>query len=485
MFGTLNIFVNEIILSTMLSVSEVANELGLTPQQVRNLCREGKLKSQKVGKTWIIEDVDKNYLVSHTRYGVAEDQANYNTLVKNHKRPIALSFFSGAMGLDIGLEKAGFNTIFSSEIDNACRKTIVKNKPDIALVGDIRDYSATQIRFLSGLREDEEIDLVVGGPPCQAFSTAGNRKGFEDERGNVFLTFIDRIIELNPNYAVIENVRGLLSAPLKHRPHNQRGKDYPKLSPEELPGGALNHIIKRLREAGYNLNFNLYNSANFGTPQKRERVVIICSKQHINIPFLEPTHSENKEHGLKRWQTFKDAVSSLNGIEHEYVNFPEKRLKYYRQLSAGQNWRSLPIETQKEAMGASFYAGGGKTGFLRRLAWNKPSPTLVTHPAMPATDLAHPVAQRPLSVQEYKRIQQFPDNWEIEGSILDKYKQIGNAVPVGLGFAIGKHLIKLMDNIGINSLSDFKYSRYKNTSYRDWSMQFEKENQSKIKVVTD
>lgn len=466
----------------MLGVNEVAKELELTPQQVRNLCRDGKIKSKKIGKTWVIEEIDKKHFVSHTSYGVAEDQANYNTTRKNHKKPIALSFFSGAMGLDIGLEKAGFNTIFSSEIDNACRKTIVKNKPDIALIGDIRNYSATQIRFLSGLKEDDKIDLVVGGPPCQAFSTAGNRKGFEDDRGNVFLTFIDRIIELNPNFAVIENVRGLLSAPLKHRPHNQRGSEYPELSLDELPGGALNYIIKRLKNAGYNLNFNLYNSANFGTPQQRERVVIICSKNHVNIPFIEPTHAANKEFGLKKWRTFKDAVSSLNGIQHEYVNFPKKRLKYYNQLSAGQNWRSLPIETQKEAMGASFYSGGGKTGFLRRLSWDKPSPTLVTHPAMPATDLAHPEEQRPLSVQEYKRVQQFPDNWEIEGSILDKYKQIGNAVPVGLGMAIGKHLIKLMDNIEINNLNGFRYSRYRNTSYQDWSIQFEKEIMKKTTI---
>ena len=171
--------------------------------------------------------------------------------------------------------------------------------------------------------------------------------------------------------------------------------------------------------------------------------------------------------------TFKQAVKDLNTDEQEFIKFPEKRLKYYRLLTAGENWKSLPEELQKEAMGKSFYSGGGKTGFLRRLAWNKPSPTLVTHPAMPATDLAHPDDNRPLSVAEYKRLQQFPNKWEIEGSLLDKYKQIGNAVPVGLGYAIGKHLLKLMNGEEIQNFDGFKYSRYNRTSDREWRDEFE------------
>ena len=104
------------------------------------------------------------------------------------------------------------------------------------------------------------------------------------------------------------------------------------------------------------------------------------------------------------------------------VNFPKSRLKYYRKLKEGQNWRNLSLKLQKEALGKSFYLGGGKTGFLRRLAWNKPSPTLVTDPMMPATDLGHPVEDRPLSIQEYKRIQEFPDNWKLSGNLRNQYK---------------------------------------------------------------
>jgi DNA (cytosine-5)-methyltransferase 1 len=98
----------------------------------------------------------------------------------------ALSFFSGAMGLDLGLEQAGIEVLLACENDGPCRKTIAANKPNLALIGDIRDYSSSQIREYAGLSMNDEVDLVVGGPPCQAFSTAGARKGLDDERGNVF-----------------------------------------------------------------------------------------------------------------------------------------------------------------------------------------------------------------------------------------------------------------------------------------------------------
>jgi len=454
----------------MISVIEASKKLNLTPQQVRYLCRTNKLKGDKVGKTWILsqENVDEYY--SKSTCGVAEDQVKYNI---TGNTPIALSFFSGAMGLDIGIEKAGFKTVFASEINNACRKTIKKNHPDISLVGDIRDYEASDIKSLAGLSDKDEIDLMVGGPPCQAFSTAGKRRAFTDERGNVFLNFIDLIILLNPKYAVIENVRGLLSASLNHVPHEKRLDKY-QVSESELPGGALMHIIDKLESHGYGVSFNLYNAANFGVPQKRERVILICARDGVKPPYLEPTHHEFGEYGLPKWKTFKEAVQNLGNIEHNYIKFPEKRLKYYRLLKDGENWRSLPEEIQKEAMGKSYYSGGGKTGFLRRLAWDKPSPTLLTHPAMPATDLAHPSENRPLSIEEYKVIQEFPIEWEIEGSLLEQYKQIGNAVPVGLGYAVGKHIMKLLKNEPIKTIKGFKYSRYKNTDENSWKSNLQK-----------
>jgi DNA (cytosine-5)-methyltransferase 1 len=154
---------------------------------------------------------------------------------------------------------------------------------------------------------------------------------------------------------------------------------------------------------------------------------------------------------------------------HRFVKFPEKRLKYYRILKSGQNWRDLPLELQQEALGASYFAGGGKTGFYRRLNWDKPSPTLVTHPAMPATDLAHPEEDRPLSIQEYKRIQEFPDDWDIQGSLLDQYRQVGNAVPCSLGQAIAKMLINHLNGEKPPIFKDFPYSRYNRTDDVGWT----------------
>jgi DNA (cytosine-5)-methyltransferase 1 len=367
------------------------------------------------------------------------------------------------MGLDYGIEQTGIRFRLASEIEPNARKTILLNFPEIGLIGDIEKYNADQIREYAGIGKNKKIDLMVGGPPCQAFSTVGKREGFNDKRGNVFLTYIDRILELEPKIAVIENVRGLLSAPLTHRPHSNRGFGYPPLTPEEEKGGALAHIISLLEKGGYKVSFNLYNAANFGSPQKRERVVMFCMKNR-KAPYLTPTHSENGDYGLPKWRTFGEVAKNLNEKGQEHLSFPEYRLKYYRMLKAGQYWKNLPAELQKEAMGASYFAGGGKTGFYRRLAWNKPSPTLVTDPTMPATDLAHPEKDRPLSIQEYMRIQEFPDDWQFWGSLKDKYRQIGNAVPVSLGRAIGNHVLKLLSNEDITEYSGFNYSRYKNTS---------------------
>lgn len=448
-----------------MSIKDVAAKLELTEQAIRMMCRNGKLKSEFISNSWII--TSKALDIYMSKHKIADHSLKS---MKVNDKPKLLSFFSGAMGLDLGMEAAGFECLLACEVDKHCRATINTNKPEMALLGDIRDYTSEEIMGHIGRKLGDEIDVICGGPPCQAFSTAGNRKSFEDERGNVFLKYIEVAMDIKPKFLVIENVRGLLSAPLKHRPHSQRGTDFSPLSPEEEKGGALLHIFNILERHGYGVSFELYSSANFGVPQIRERVIMICSRNGSKAPYIEPSHSEDESFGLQPWKTFRDLYleNDFESKKHDYVLFPEKRLKYYRMLKAGENWKNLPLEMQKEAMGKSFYSGGGKSGFLRRLSWDRPSPTVVTHPAMPATDLCHPTENRPLSVQEYKGIQQFPDNWIIEGKILDQYRQIGNAVPVGLGKALGSHLIKLINNEHVRAIPNFRYSRYKNTCEVDW-----------------
>jgi DNA (cytosine-5)-methyltransferase 1 len=387
--------------------------------------------------------------------------------VQTKNRPY-LSFFSGALGLDIGLERAGLQPLSVNEFDPVICKTIRANRPHLRLYDfDIRRLSATFLCKDLGIHRGD-LFAIVGGPPCQAFSTAGRRLGLNDDRGNVFLHFIHLILELQPKYAIFENVRGLLSAPLRHRPHELRGSGHPSLQDDEKPGGALLHILNLLEGGGYSTTFTLYNSANYGVPQIRERLIFFASREGAAVPFIPPTHSETGRNGLPRWRTVRQTLKRCSKKTDECGKFPEKRMQYFNMLKAGQNWRDLPTRLQRVAMGESWYANGGKTGFYRRLAWDKPSPTLVTRPTMPATALCHPEEPRPLSVCEYAAIQTFPDDYLFVGNLDDRYRQIGNAVPPLFGEGIGKHILKF-DNGEVDEVRfSQRFSRYVGTDHQSW-----------------
>lgn len=386
---------------------------------------------------------------------------------KNNKSNYpAISTFSGAMGLDNGLERAGFDIRLAVEVEKAMCDTIRLNKPTLPLISDdIRNYDGATLLERAGLKPGE-LFLLCGGPPCQAFSTAGKRRGLDDERGNVFLKFISLVDELKPKYFLIENVRGLLSATY-----------VPPGAPLEYvaeKGSALAYLLSQIEDIGYSYSFTLYDAANYGVPQHRERVVIVGSRENYRIPLVPPTHNENGTEGLKPWVSLRRALDNLQSCTSGEI--PAKRRYFYKFLSAGQNWRDLPLEMQKEAMGKSYSLQGGKTGFYRRLSWDKPSPTLVTCPTMPATELCHPEEIRPLSIEEYARIQMFPDSWKFAGNISAIYKQIGNAVPVGLAEAVGRHILwfdslsaeKKMQACMNPFESQRQYSRYKGTTDRDF-----------------
>ena len=448
-------------IDTLLTVADVSAKLKVSPQYVRRIIGEGKLAATRVGTQWLTSpDVLEQYI---KEYDVCIEPDDHERLTDEMPEIVALSFFSGAMGLDIGMRNGGIHALLACEFNKYCRMTIAKNEPDMALIGDINSYEASDILRLAKIPDGRKVDVIFGGPPCQAFSTAGARRALDDERGNVFLRYIDIVASIRPTYVVIENVRGLLSAPYP----------YGEIK-EPIKGGALCVILDRLEAAGYTVSFELYNAANFGAPQIRERVVMIGKLGEGKVPYLSPTHSEYGSYHLPKWRTLREAIGNSDCDTQHYIEFPEKRLKYYRMLKEGQYWKDLPPEMQKEAMGAKLKLGGGKTGFYRRLNFSRPSPTLVTNPAMPATDLCHPTEDRPLSVEEYSRIQEFPSDWEICGPILEQYKQIGNAVPIKLGEAIAKTILADMNGKTLPKYEGFPFSRYKDTNDVTWRVSMNK-----------
>jgi DNA (cytosine-5)-methyltransferase 1 len=349
------------------------------------------------------------------------------------------------MGLDLGLEMSGLAPCGCLEWDKWACGTIRKNRPNLPLIeDDIRKWNGKRLMERFGL--SQEVSVIVGGAPCPSFSTAGRRQSFNDPRGEVMFDFLRIVKELRPAFFVMENVRGILSASIKHRPLALRTRGGLALAPEEEAGSVLRLLHREFKDMGYVVSAELVNAANYGTPQLRERVVFLGSRDGFQVTMPTGDYGPGTGPFLHRWKTLRDALKGLRDSKPEYQSYSENRLKYLRLLTEGQNWRALPQKIQKEAMGGAYESNGGKVGFYRRLAFDKPCPTVPTSPVQKSTCICHPAELRPLSVKEYARVQQFPDDWEFVGSTAAKYKQIGNAVPVGLGFVIGKVLLRYLDN---------------------------------------
>lgn len=325
-----------------------------------------------------------------------------------------VSLFSGAMGLDLGLERAGIQAIVCAESDPSCAQTIALNRPKIKVLADVREVSQSTV--------PKNPFLVSAGFPCQPFSTAGKRASFSDPRGLLAFEFGRVVKELQPRFFVAENVKGLASAPV----------------PWDEGKTALQEILDNFASLGYKTVHGLLMAADYGVPQFRERIIIVGSRDGEDIFLPLPTHFPKHQNIDMRWKTLREAIYRWRAPCDEFAKFPESRLGFLRLVPPGSNWRSLPLELQREAMGGAFESGGGKMGFFRRLSWDEPCPTLTTSPNQKATMLCHPDEDRPLSVGEYAAIQQFPQEWKFAGPVGDKYRQIGNAVPIGLGEAIGR-----------------------------------------------
>lgn len=366
---------------------------------------------------------------------------------------VVWSFFSGAMGLDIGLASAGFPATLALEIDEWACRTIRNNRPELPLIeDDIRFWTGARLRHDAGY--DGDVFLTAGGPPCQSFSPGGNRASISDPRGNLIYEYLRLTREVRPRYFIFENVANLVTAAIAHRPISQRPGQHWNLSkydtlrpvqdgdllplrPEELSGSAIRAILADVANLGYRFAFNVVDAADYGAPQHRLRFVMVGARDDPVPQLPAPTHGPPGS-GLLDYVTLKDAIADLEANPGPSSEYTEQFIKYFDLVPPGGSWRSLPPDVAREAMGGAYDSGGGKTGFFRRLAWDRPSPTITGKANRKGAALCHPAATRPLSVREAARLQGFPDDWDIAGSMGIQYRQVGDAVPTHLGHALGQ-----------------------------------------------
>ena len=366
-----------------------------------------------------------------------------------------VSLFSGAMGLDLGIENTGrFKLLACVEKEPAFCETIRLNKragrlpEDVRIFeGDIYDIPPEDVMATCGLTPGK-LDLLIGGPPCQSFSTAGKRGTVQDPRGMLIWQFLKFVEVLQPKFFVMENVRGLISAALKHRPISQRpDRGGQPLTDEEEPGSVVQLLasdLQRCGSASYHMDCFEVNAVNYGAPQLRERVVFIGNRFNKRVTFPDPTHGQ-KGSNLKPWQTLRAAIGGLEDPGEVIMDFSPRKKGFLSLVPEGSNWRSLPVKVQQESMGRAWHAKGGRSGWWRKLSYDLPCPTLVTMPNHASTSLCHPTEVRALSLKEYALIQEYPEDWEFFGTPVQQYTQVGNAVPIRLGRITGEVVAAALD----------------------------------------
>ena len=397
------------------TLNEVSEILGKSKETLRRWDRDGKFTAvrEPISQYRIYKKVQVNSLLEQL-------SIDYEDTVDNSVLPIqeykVLELFAGAGGLAVGLEKAGIKCAALNEIDKWACQTLRTNRPKWnVLEGDVKAFDFTKYK--------NQVEIVTGGFPCQAFSYAGKKLGLKDARGTLFYEFARVVQEVNPLICIGENVKGLLS--------HEKGK-------------TIEGMISILDEIGYNVvPVQVLKAINYKVPQKRERVILVGIRKDIDLKYEYPVpHNKiyNLVDALKKGELYDCNVPKSEGSK-----YPDHKKEILDLIPQKGYWRDLPLEIQKKYMGKSFFLGGGKTGIARRIGWNEPSLTLTCSPAQKQTERCHPEETRPFTVREYARIQTFPDDWKFSGSVSQQYKQIGNAVPCNLGQEIGYSIIKFLN----------------------------------------
>lgn len=333
--------------------------------------------------------------------------------------------FCGAGGLSLGFEKAGFKVQYAFDLDEAAISTYKHNPQHHhgpAFVRDIYKVNKKSIEEDLG-HELGDIDVIVGGPPCQGFSV--QRRGDDnDPRNNLVLEYIRLILDIKPRFFVMENVGGLLS-------------------PRGLP--YFKQLTETLGAAGYVIQKDKLLASNFGVPQKRKRVFIVgerTSNNSTKFQFPKPTTSTEK--------TVRDAIFDLMDKDetdvpnHKSDKLSEVNLKRIRAIKEGEGRDSLPEELQLNCH--KNHTEHRHLDTYGRMSWDQPSPTITARfDSFSRGRFGHPVLDRTITLREGARIQTFPDDFEFIGSKVEVARQIGNAVPVLLAQVVAEHLKKCLD----------------------------------------
>lgn len=388
----------------MLTVGQAASRLGVSVDTVRRWNKKGLIKaSSGVNGERLFDSAE---LERHLTKNSLQDRP-WRVLKASPSSISVIELFCGAGGLALGLSNAGLKTKLLVDFDKNSISTIKSNRPKW-------NSQCISVNDLDLAQYQGAIDVLAGGFPCQAFSYAGNKLGFADTRGTLFYEFARLIEQVRPRIVLGENVRGLL---------NHDG------------GRTLQVMTSELELLGYRVAFKVLRSQFLDVPQKRERLIIFGLREDENSPILFPVE---KDYTISLRAALEEVPSSQGQV------YSEAKLNMMKRIPEGGYWRDLPEKLQMQYMGASYFMGGGKTGMARRLAWDEPSLTLTCNPAQKQTERCHPMETRPLTTREYARVQCFPDDWQFSGSVSSIYKQIGNAVPVNLGYHIGLAIRRML-----------------------------------------
>ncbi len=403
-----------------ISLSEASELIGKSKETLRRWDREGKLSAVREPMS-NFRVYRKNEVLTLFSDFLNENTDTTSNFVEPENDYKVLELFAGAGGLAIGMEKAGLKCVALNEIDKWACQTLRNNRPNWkVLEGDIKSFDFSEYH--------NQVDVVTGGFPCQAFSYAGKKLGLADARGTLFYEFARVVQEVNPPICIGENVRGLLS--------HENGK-------------TLQGMISILDEIGYTVvPIQVLKAINYKVPQKRERLILVGIRKDItelseciNYEYPKPYKKiYNLIDALKQGELFDCDVPDSAGSK-----YPKSKIDVLDLVPQKGYWRDLPLDIQKTFMGGSFYLGGGKTGIARRIGWDEPCLTLTCSPAQKQTERCHPEETRPFTVREYARIQTFPDDWHFQGSVAQQYKQIGTTFPVNLGREIGYSVVKFLN----------------------------------------